>query len=81
MNRGFHTQITTDFDGLLKDSSCTFCGQCVQTCPTGALGDKKALRAVELPEPLPDDAHLALTFQACDATTCLRPETIELEIP
>jgi len=43
-NRGFHTQITTEFDGLLKDSACTFCGQCVQTCPTGALGDKKAIR-------------------------------------
>jgi len=43
-NRGFHTQITTEFDGLLKDSACTFCGQCVQTCPTGALGDKKAMR-------------------------------------
>jgi formate dehydrogenase alpha subunit len=45
MNRGFHTQITTEFNGLLRDSACTFCGQCVQTCPTGALGDKKALRA------------------------------------
>ncbi len=47
MNRGFHTQITTEFNGILKDSSCTFCGQCVQTCPTGALGDKKALRFAE----------------------------------
>ena len=47
MNRGFHTQITTEFDGLLKDSACTFCGQCIQTCPTGALGDKKALRAAD----------------------------------
>ena len=44
MNRGFHTQITTEFNGQLRDLSCTFCGQCVQTCPTGALGDKKALR-------------------------------------
>jgi NADH dehydrogenase/NADH:ubiquinone oxidoreductase subunit G len=43
MNRGFHTQITTEFNGFLRDSACTFCGQCVQTCPTGALGDKKAL--------------------------------------
>lgn len=43
-NRGFHTQIITEFDLDLRDSSCTFCGQCVQTCPTGALGDKKALR-------------------------------------
>jgi len=49
MNRGFHTQITTEFNGLLKESACTFCGQCVQTCPTGALADKKALRAVDLP--------------------------------
>lgn len=47
MNRGFHTQITTEFNGILKDSACTFCGQCVQTCPTGALGDKKALRFAE----------------------------------
>ena len=48
--RGFETQVTTEFDGILKDSSCTFCGQCVQTCPTGALADKKALRAADLPE-------------------------------
>ena len=48
MNRGFQTQITTEFDGLLKDSACTFCGQCIQTCPTGALADKKALRAVDV---------------------------------
>ena len=26
MNRGFDTQITTEFGGLLKDSACTFCG-------------------------------------------------------
>ena len=49
MNRGFHTQITTEFNGELRDSACTFCGQCVQTCPTGALADKKAMRAVEMP--------------------------------
>ena len=51
-NRGFETKITTEFQGLLEDSSCTFCGQCVQTCPTGALADRKALRAVDLPEPI-----------------------------
>ena len=48
MGRGFHKQITTEFNGLLKDSACTFCGQCVQTCPTGALADKKALRAIDV---------------------------------
>lgn len=48
-NRGFDTRIVTEFDGLLKDSACTFCGQCVQTCPTGALGDLKALANRRLP--------------------------------
>jgi len=47
MNRGFHTGITTEFNGTLRDSACTFCGQCVQTCPTGALADRKALAVVE----------------------------------
>ncbi len=47
-NRGFHTQISTEFNNDLRDSDCTFCGQCVQTCPTGALADKKALRSEEL---------------------------------
>jgi predicted molibdopterin-dependent oxidoreductase YjgC len=49
MNRGFGTQITTEFAGLLRESACTFCGQCVHTCPTGALADRKALRFSGLP--------------------------------
>ena len=49
MNRGFETQITTEFEGLLKDSACTFCGQCIQTCPTGALADVKALANKDVP--------------------------------
>jgi predicted molibdopterin-dependent oxidoreductase YjgC len=48
-NRGFDTQITVEFDGLLKDSACVFCGQCVQTCPTGALADLKALAHADTP--------------------------------
>jgi NADH-quinone oxidoreductase subunit G len=47
-NRGFATQIAVEFAGDLRDSACTFCGQCVQTCPTGALADKKAMRFVEV---------------------------------
>jgi formate dehydrogenase alpha subunit len=49
MNRGFDTQITTEFEGLLVDSACTFCGQCIQTCPTGALADLKALANKDVP--------------------------------
>ncbi|MEO6711029.1 MAG: 2Fe-2S iron-sulfur cluster-binding protein [Planctomycetota bacterium] len=51
-NRGFHTQITTEFAGKLEDSSCTFCGQCVQTCPTGALADRRAIQHEKIPGPI-----------------------------
>jgi predicted molibdopterin-dependent oxidoreductase YjgC len=47
--RGFQTKITTEFDGFLRDSECTFCGQCVQTCPTGALGDLRAMQHESTP--------------------------------
>ncbi len=48
-NRGFGTQITVEFDGFLSDSACTFCGQCVQTCPTGALNDLRARKHEDTP--------------------------------
>ena len=31
--------------------------------------------------PLPTGEKLRLTFQACDETTCLPPETLELAVP
>ncbi len=37
--RGFSTRITTLFQRPLQHTSCTFCGQCINTCPTGALAD------------------------------------------
>lgn len=36
---GFTTRIDTLFGRGLAQSPCTFCGQCVHTCPTGALAD------------------------------------------
>lgn len=34
--------ISTPFNMLLNDSSCEMCGQCIDTCPVGALYDKAA---------------------------------------
>jgi formate dehydrogenase alpha subunit len=34
VGRGFRTTIGTDFD---RDLQCEFCGQCISTCPVGAL--------------------------------------------
>ncbi len=35
--RGFDSSITTPFDLPLMDTTCTFCGQCISVCPTGAI--------------------------------------------
>ncbi|MDL2211789.1 [FeFe] hydrogenase, group A [Erysipelotrichaceae bacterium OttesenSCG-928-M19] len=37
IHRGFETVIAPAFNDSLQDTSCTFCGQCVSVCPTGAL--------------------------------------------
>ncbi len=53
VNRGFHSVVTPAFDKDLIDSVCTFCGQCVAVCPTGALTEidetAKVVRALSDP--------------------------------
>jgi predicted molibdopterin-dependent oxidoreductase YjgC len=35
--RGFGATVSTEFDVELPDSSCVYCGNCINVCPTGAL--------------------------------------------
>ncbi|KOA19989.1 NADP-reducing hydrogenase subunit HndC [Clostridium homopropionicum DSM 5847] len=37
VDRGFETVISPAFGDNMLDTNCTFCGQCVSVCPTGAL--------------------------------------------
>jgi len=37
INRGFNTIISPAFGMPMIETNCTFCGQCVSVCPTGAL--------------------------------------------
>jgi len=39
LKRGFDSVVATAFHLDLNQTSCTFCGQCVSVCPTGALAE------------------------------------------
>jgi bidirectional [NiFe] hydrogenase diaphorase subunit len=47
--RGFKRVVSTYQDAPLAESRCTQCGECVKTCPVGAL----TFKATEKPSPLP----------------------------
>ena len=37
VGRGFNTYVGSTFDRSMFETTCTFCGQCLSVCPTGAL--------------------------------------------
>ncbi len=53
VNRGFMSVVAPAFEQDLEKSPCTFCGQCVAVCPTGALTEvdhtAKVIRALSDP--------------------------------
>jgi NADP-reducing hydrogenase subunit HndD len=53
VNRGFNAVVAPAFEMNLEHSPCTYCGQCVAVCPTGALTEVdhtgKVIRALNDP--------------------------------
>lgn len=45
-NRGFGTNISTFSNDTIDKTNCTYCGQCVAVCPTGALREKSDYKKV-----------------------------------
>ncbi len=54
VNRGFMAAVAPAFEMNLEHSTCTYCGQCVAVCPTGALTEvdhtPEVLRALADPD-------------------------------
>ncbi|TLX75729.1 2Fe-2S iron-sulfur cluster binding domain-containing protein [Labilibacter sediminis] len=46
INRGFESVVAPAFEMDLEKSTCTYCGQCVAVCPTGALSEVDHTRKV-----------------------------------
>ena len=44
--RGFKSCVSTAGHNSLNDVNCTFCGQCIEVCPTGALREKDSTQIV-----------------------------------
>jgi formate dehydrogenase alpha subunit len=57
LGRGHATKVGVFGDGAMASSVCTSCGQCVATCPTGALRPKEA--------PAPVASHVETTCPYC----------------
>lgn len=54
VNRGFTTEVATAFGRTMAEVGCIYCGQCIISCPVGALYEKndipKVQRAIDNPE-------------------------------
>lgn len=64
INRGFNSCISTTYDHSLNDVNCTFCGQCIESCPTGALHEKEYIDEVWAKLKDPDTYVIAQTAPA-----------------
>ena len=70
INRGFESCISTTGDKSLNDVNCTFCGQCIEACPVGALREKDSTEIVW--EKLKDDDTYTIVQTAPAVRVALR---------
>ena len=47
INRGYDTLVAPAFERSLNEGNCVNCGQCIASCPVGALYEKDSIEAVQ----------------------------------
>lgn len=62
VGRGFETVVGTNFMQPMYKTNCTFCGQCLSVCPTGALSEVSEVR--EVYKALSDDSKIVIVQTA-----------------
>jgi NADH-quinone oxidoreductase subunit G/NADP-reducing hydrogenase subunit HndD len=67
-DRGFRTQVGPGFSPGINVSGCTYCGQCVRVCPTGALMEQSAVDQVVSALSDPNTVVVAQVAPAVPAT-------------
>jgi len=85
--KGYRTRISFDLDQLMSGSSCVQCGECMTSCPTGALTLNRRVAPsttwdVQLPwdpaEPLPSD-FLTVEQMQNDVSLSYKKTTVDKE--
>lgn len=59
--RGYGARVATEFDAVLPDSACVYCGNCVAVCPTNALQFKTEFDLRTVGEWRPEDQTVTTT--------------------
>lgn len=76
INRGINTYISNFFDKDISETTCTYCGQCVAVCPTGALTEKKNISEIW---PILEDSNKYVIAQIAPAVRVALGDEFGLE--
>lgn len=76
IDRGFNSVVSTFFNEPLVDTNCTYCGQCVAVCPTGALSEERDYDKIW---PLLDDKNKHVVVQVAPAVRVALGEEFDIE--